>query len=223
MYRIQLKISVKAPISRKVPRQPWITWRWEVAPASKTPSMKPLWPKAMSQPKARPRSFEGQVAPMSPCDTGPRAAPTVPAHALTTQSTRTLGTKAVAAVTKPHNKVAYISSVSLQARSANTPQTSTAKLWKMASTKTIPPRDTGVASSKPSSSALKIPGSIAPSAACSRKTTARRVWSSWKLVRPVWATKLSEVWPCIIKGIDSCCLMDDRAGRSIITTLAWTG
>ena len=33
-------------------------------------------------------------------------------------------------------------------------------------------------------------------------------WSSWKLVRPVWATKLSEVWPCIIKGIDSCCLQE---------------
>lgn len=42
MYKIQLRSSVTRPIKRKVPRQPWITCRCDVAPASSTSRGTPL-------------------------------------------------------------------------------------------------------------------------------------------------------------------------------------
>mmetsp|Transcript_16556 Transcript_16556/g.31259 ORF Transcript_16556/g.31259 Transcript_16556/m.31259 type:complete len:213 (+) Transcript_16556:858-1496(+) len=144
--KIQLSSSVRRPKIRKVPRQPWMTLRCDVAPANRTPSMKPLCPQAINQPKARPRSAGGHTAPINPCDKGPIAAPVTPASALTAQSSRTLDTKAVAAVTRPQDSVAYIKRVSLQYLSARMPHTRTAKLWQRASRKTMPPKVTGVAS-----------------------------------------------------------------------------
>mmetsp|Transcript_20618 Transcript_20618/g.57382 ORF Transcript_20618/g.57382 Transcript_20618/m.57382 type:complete len:465 (-) Transcript_20618:37-1431(-) len=202
MARTQLRRSVKREKITNEPRQPPMAARCDVEPANINPKTYPPCPAAIRKPKARPRSSLGQTAPINPCATGPSAAPTAPATARTMKRPAMPVTQAVASVSKPHASVVYMSKASLHPRSATTPQTSTATECARASTSTIAPRDTGVAPASPSSSALKTPGSIAPSAACIKKMMANMHCTSWKLVRPDLATSVRDVAPASITGME---------------------
>mmetsp|Transcript_97101 Transcript_97101/g.274479 ORF Transcript_97101/g.274479 Transcript_97101/m.274479 type:complete len:221 (-) Transcript_97101:254-916(-) len=164
--------SVASAKMAKEPRHPPIAVLCDVVPASMRPQMCPAAPQAMRKPNARPRSLGGQTAPMRPWESGPSPAPTMPARDLTIMRVPMRSTKAVANVNSPQQTIAYWRSVSLQWRSAKMPHTSTAILWHSASASRMLPKDTGVAPRNFSSMALNTPGSIAPSAAYTRKTTA---------------------------------------------------